>query len=716
MRIEDCDFLGRPVVVEAPVPISIPGTVLVRTAYSCRWPSPLEREHSLSVLHVLGAGLKQPWRILQHGFRYLVRHERRGIHLALDHHIGAHGRYVKLAHTCFSISGRVEHAFEADRDGILTPGTLVAGFGFKAPPYAPFHVVSSQLLVSVSSERALDTASLLMPAAMMLYGVQRATLRHRAETMVVFGCGVVARLAACFGLQQGARVLLVDRNGTLTRVSTVRPSGSDGLSSTGPPPLLSDLTGAALLVISARTPLEIPTALLAALVDGGQMHGVWIQSGPCLPTPDSETVACPALDTVRIPDPWEGANLDIRSEQPLEVPEWASEPALRRALDWLCVDRDALAGSLQARDFYCPPADRLEHVVPIMRRHRTSTRAGTIGVSFIGAGDFAPFLLKYVLREPNVRLRGVVDLQPARARFVADLYDFEFCSTVAASVLEDDQTDCVFIVTDHHSHAELAASGLRAGKYVFVEKPPAVDDAQLAILMRSVAADNGVLQVGYNRNFAPLVRRLIDLLGHADGPTRIHIRRRPYDVPPNSWYYWPKEGTRIVSNVCHFLDLAHQIAGRPLPQRVTAVHGAAGRPDENAVVAVTFADGSAARVRFSKACDEHELVSVHRGGLTLRLRNYARLDACENGRRIGEWCQAPDFGHAAEIDDFIRGVRDSRRRFYTLERLAVTSRITFAARAALETNGTVDVDRERVLRGVRADAEYPEDYAPTARA
>ena len=61
-----------------------------------------------------------------------------------------------------------------------------------------------------------------------------------------------------------------------------------------------------------------------------------------------------------------------------------------------------------------------------------SRRARAIGVSFIGAGEFAPFLLKYVLRDRDVALRGVVDLRPARARFIGDLYGFAFCSTVEA--------------------------------------------------------------------------------------------------------------------------------------------------------------------------------------------------------------------------------------------------------------------------------------------
>ena len=70
-----------------------------------------------------------------------------------------------------------------------------------------------------------------------------------------------------------------------------------------------------------------------------------------------------------------------------------------------------------------------------------------------------------------------------------------------------------------------------------------------------------------------------------------------------------------MSNVCHFVDLAYQLCGRPLPQRVTTVHGTKGRPDENAIVAATFADGSLATIVFSMAASPHEYVSVERGGI-----------------------------------------------------------------------------------------------------
>jgi predicted dehydrogenase len=57
------------------------------------------------------------------------------------------------------------------------------------------------------------------------------------------------------------------------------------------------------------------------------------------------------------------------------------------------------------------------------------------------------------------------------ARHVADKYAVGYATTDHHQILDDPETDAVFIVTRHASHAPIACDALRAGKAVFVEKP-----------------------------------------------------------------------------------------------------------------------------------------------------------------------------------------------------------------------------------------------------
>ena len=87
------------------------------------------------------------------------------------------------------------------------------------------------------------------------------------------------------------------------------------------------------------------------------------------------------------------------------------------------------------------------------------------------------------------------------------------------SVLDDDTLDAVFIVTRHHSHADLVCQALERGQAVFVEKPLALTDEQLAAVLDTVeGTGNDRLMVGFNRRFAPLFADLQERFGAVPRP------------------------------------------------------------------------------------------------------------------------------------------------------------------------------------------------------
>ena len=77
----------------------------------------------------------------------------------------------------------------------------------------------------------------------------------------------------------------------------------------------------------------------------------------------------------------------------------------------------------------------------------------------------------------------------------------------------------VFIVTRHHSHAGLVCQALERGLTVFVEKPLALTEEQLAAVLATVdKTGNSRVMVGFNRRFAPLVTDLKERFGRSHGP------------------------------------------------------------------------------------------------------------------------------------------------------------------------------------------------------
>ena len=98
--------------------------------------------------------------------------------------------------------------------------------------------------------------------------------------------------------------------------------------------------------------------------------------------------------------------------------------------------------------------------------------SGKIAVSFLGAGNYATASLLPVLKEyDGVSLHGLATLSGRTAKGVAQQFGFGFCANDLNEIMADD-TDAVMIATRHNTHAEFVIQALRAGKHVYVEKPP----------------------------------------------------------------------------------------------------------------------------------------------------------------------------------------------------------------------------------------------------
>ena len=103
-----------------------------------------------------------------------------------------------------------------------------------------------------------------------------------------------------------------------------------------------------------------------------------------------------------------------------------------------------------------------------------------VGVSFIGAGNFAKAVLLPTLKKvKDARFRGVSTATGMSAADTAKKYGFAFAATDQAEVMKDEETDLVFVTTRHDMHAAQVKAALDAGKYVFTEKPLCISEEQL---------------------------------------------------------------------------------------------------------------------------------------------------------------------------------------------------------------------------------------------
>src|SRR6185437_1719555 len=224
-----------------------------------------------------------------------------------------------------------------------------------------------------------------------------------------------------------------------------------------------------------------------------------------------------------------------------------------------------------------------------------------LGVAFIGMGNYARgVLLPKVKGAEGVALTCVVTKTGLSANHFADKFGFAVAATDVAAALDDAQTYAVFIATRHDTHASLAARALSAGKHVFCEKPLALDRDSLDAVMAAAAASQGLLTVGFNRRFAPLLQQAKQALQPRSGPLMMLYRINAGAIPGDSWIQRDEGGGRILGEACHFVDSLTYLCGA-LPVEVQA-SAAQGRGDAVSAI-IRFADGSVGTILYSSLGD-----------------------------------------------------------------------------------------------------------------
>jgi myo-inositol 2-dehydrogenase/D-chiro-inositol 1-dehydrogenase len=231
-----------------------------------------------------------------------------------------------------------------------------------------------------------------------------------------------------------------------------------------------------------------------------------------------------------------------------------------------------------------------------------------LGVALIGAGRMGVFHAETLARRlPGVALAAVADPAPGAAERIAGALGAARAHTDLDRLWEDPAVDAVVIAAPARFHADLVVAAAAAGKAVFCEKPMAVTlpDADRAI---DAARRAGVvLQVGFNRRFAPdwrAARELIDA-GRLGVPRLLRsVTRDPGGFDPSRVL----PDTIFLETLIHDFDTLGFLNPGAAAVEVFAVADALVEPEwrdrgllDTAVVTVRFDNGAVAT---AEACFE----------------------------------------------------------------------------------------------------------------
>jgi polar amino acid transport system substrate-binding protein len=269
-------------------------------------------------------------------------------------------------------------------------------------------------------------------------------------------------------------------------------------------------------------------------------------------------------------------------------------------------------------------------------RERAPRQAGTLGVSFIGAGSYAvTSLLPHLVADPRVRRLQVANARGLSAKKVAEQFEFAACATDPAALVADPDCDAIFIASRHSLHARLVEAALQAGKSVFVEKPLCITENELASLDEAWSRHPLPVVVGHNRRFAPATLALQEFFAReAAEPLSIRYTVHAGALPAGHWLRDPAEGGRVVGEACHFMDWCLYFTAAPLARLFASLRGPASEESLHAVM--EFEGGSQASLVYEPAAHAglpKERVEITRGSLTAVVEDFAAVTFFSPGGR-----------------------------------------------------------------------------------
>ncbi|WP_262057310.1 bi-domain-containing oxidoreductase [Streptomyces sp. STR69] len=717
---------GELAVLDVPVPGCKPGGVLVRSAYSLISTGTELMKVSEAGMSMLGKARSRPDQVA----KVMQSVATNGLPATYRKVMGKLDSYTPLG---YSLCGVVEQVGAGIDD--VKVGDLVACAGNEHALHAELNWVPKNLYAPVPEGLAPRHAAFGTVGSIAMQGVRQGE-PQLGEVALVIGLGLIGQLVVQLLTAAGVRVVGADPD----------PARCE----------LAERLGAAACGDPASAAVE---AAVAELTDGHGVDQVFLAAGGGSNQPVELAARLARdrgrvvdIGKCRLDLPWNAyyeKELDVRfsrsygpgrydpsyelegRDYPIGYVRWTERRNLACFLDLVArgsVDVEPLVSHVADFDDAVETYQRLKDgelkavavlfrypeqreeagepeapsvAVPAVRRSEgTSTPARSaktpVRLAFVGAGNYATsMLLPHLAQREGVELATVVTTTALSGANAQRKFGFAKATTDLDAVLGDKSVDAVFVVTRHSSHAELTRQALLAGKTVFVEKPLALTEDELAGVLAAVEeSGNDRLQVGFNRRFAPLLHEAKERFGARTGPANLRYLVNAGKLQHGSWYLQQgAEGSRFAGEGGHFIDTASWL----LDADPVSVYATAAPGNEDLQAVLRYPDGSTATISYvttGASGFPKETLDLVGDGKVLRLDDFVR--ASVHGRK--KWVssrlpKARDKGQNAELAAFIKAVRSGGPMPVPLESLVATTAATLAVQAGLAAGAPVTLAR-----------------------
>jgi len=198
-----------------------------------------------------------------------------------------------------------------------------------------------------------------------------------------------------------------------------------------------------------------------------------------------------------------------------------------------------------------------------------------IGFGLIGCGRIADKHITSLAACGDAELVAVCDILPERMQAAVEAYRNRSGSKALIAayddvnhLLADERVQAVVISTHSALHAELAIRALRAGKHIVVEKPLALDTADVRTIAELAEEKGRCVQVCHQLRYRPLLLRIKQLIDQGSlgklylGAATIRLQRSRQYYEEARWRgTWTQDGGMLLNQGIHLVDLLQWFLG-----------------------------------------------------------------------------------------------------------------------------------------------------------
>jgi len=224
-----------------------------------------------------------------------------------------------------------------------------------------------------------------------------------------------------------------------------------------------------------------------------------------------------------------------------------------------------------------------------------------LGIAVIGSGRIGTLRARLAAKHPALTFLAISDLDPARARALAEQTDADFHTGNNFEAIERPEVSAVFVSTPEGEHAAPIRRALELGKSVLVEKPIALTLNDADDILAMLKQTGGELRVGYSRRYKECFLRAKEQISLGRLGPIIGGSARVYNSRAQAFNILKRDphATPVLDVLTYYVDLMCWFLEGNSPVEIVA-RGKSGlifKPagydaDDMTWAIVTFADGA----------------------------------------------------------------------------------------------------------------------------